>query len=185
MAHFLSLSAWSLEREDTKFGPSSRWSNRDMDPVPEESRTWSTLDYIAYWLSDAANAATWQMASFMLAVGLLWRQALPAIAVGNVIIAVCPFLVQLPQGSNKQIGGYGIDWNHWCTTTHCLPCHNPLFVWILVELLWRCQSSYYRNVLVRSAGESYVPNQYFSQIGSSHSQAQNVSIRCSKRYGHL
>jgi len=88
MAKFFTLSAWSLEREDSKFGPSSRWSNKDMDPVSKQDRTWSTWDYVAYWISDAANAATWQMASSMLAVGLSWRQALPAIAVGNIIIAV-------------------------------------------------------------------------------------------------
>ena len=59
-----------------------------MDPVLPEDRTWTTWDYIAYWVSDATNAASWQLASSMLAVGLSWRQALPAIAVGNIIIAV-------------------------------------------------------------------------------------------------
>lgn len=59
-----------------------------MDPVPPEKRTWSTWDYIAYWISDSANVACWQLASSMLAVGLSWRQALVAIAVGNIIIAV-------------------------------------------------------------------------------------------------
>lgn len=59
-----------------------------MDPVPPEKRTWRTWDFIAYWISDATNAAVWQLASSMLAVGLSWRQALPAIAVGNTIIAV-------------------------------------------------------------------------------------------------
>jgi NCS1 family nucleobase:cation symporter-1 len=58
-----------------------------MDPVLPKDRTWGTWDYIAYWISDATNAAVWQLASSMLAVGLSWRQALPAIAVGNVIIA--------------------------------------------------------------------------------------------------
>jgi len=87
MADFFKLSAWSLEREDSKFCP-SRWSNKDMDPVSKQDRTWSSWDYVVYWISDAANAATWQMASSMLAVGLSWRQALPAIAIGNIIIAV-------------------------------------------------------------------------------------------------
>ena len=63
-----------------------------MDPVLPQDRTWTTWDYIAYWLSDATNAAVWQLASSMLAVGLSWRQALPAIAVGNTIIAVGFFL---------------------------------------------------------------------------------------------
>jgi len=99
MANFFNLSAWSLESENSKFGPSSRWSNKDMDPVPKENRTWSTWDYVAYWISDAANAGTWQIAGSMLAVGLSWRQALPAIAVGNIIIAVCSFVFSSPSNN--------------------------------------------------------------------------------------
>ena len=76
-----------------------------MDPVPPSKRTWTTLNYVAYWISDAMNAAVWELASSMLAIGLSWcvsddyllcvllksydrRQALPAIAVGHIIIAV-------------------------------------------------------------------------------------------------
>ncbi|KJA13308.1 hypothetical protein HYPSUDRAFT_49920 [Hypholoma sublateritium FD-334 SS-4] len=85
---FMHRSYWALnEGHISRFGPSSRWSNKDMDPVPPEKRTWRTWDFIAYWISDATNAAVWQLASSMLAVGLSWRQALPAIAVGNTIIA--------------------------------------------------------------------------------------------------
>lgn len=59
-----------------------------MDPVPPQQRTWSTLNYVAYWVSDATAISNWQLASSMLAVGLSWKQALPAIAVGHTIIAV-------------------------------------------------------------------------------------------------
>lgn len=62
-----------------------------MDPVPPEKRTWSTWDFVAYWISDATNAAVWQLASSMLAIGLSWRQALPAITAGSSIIAVSFF----------------------------------------------------------------------------------------------
>jgi len=81
-------SAWVLEPEPSTFAPNSRWSNKDMDPVPPHARTWSTVNYIAYWISDATNAAVWELASSMIAIGLSWRQALPAIAVGHCIIAV-------------------------------------------------------------------------------------------------
>ncbi|KAH6904538.1 cytosine-purine permease [Coprinopsis sp. MPI-PUGE-AT-0042] len=70
-----------------KFGPNPRWSNKDMDPVPPEKRTWNTFNYITYWVSDALSPASWQLASSMLAVGLSWGQALTAIAVGHLIIA--------------------------------------------------------------------------------------------------
>lgn len=38
-------------------------------------------------ISDAFNVASYELAASMLAVGLSWRQALPAIAVGHVIIS--------------------------------------------------------------------------------------------------
>jgi NCS1 family nucleobase:cation symporter-1 len=100
------LSTWKLEPEPSTFAPSSAWSNQDMDPVPLHKRTWTTLNYIAYWISDATNVASWELASSMLAIGLSWyglysfiddgrcipatrrQQALPAIAVGQIIIAI-------------------------------------------------------------------------------------------------
>ncbi|RXW13820.1 hypothetical protein EST38_g12035 [Candolleomyces aberdarensis] len=85
----------SVETRPGKFGPNSRWSNADMDPVPPSLRTWNSWNYIAYWISDATNVATWQLASSMLAVGLSWQQALGAIAAGHIIIAVSiPSLAQ-------------------------------------------------------------------------------------------
>ncbi|THG96210.1 hypothetical protein EW026_g5587 [Hermanssonia centrifuga] len=85
---YLKPSTWALEPAPSTFAPNSRWSNKDMDPVPPKLRTWNTYNYIAYWISDATNAAVWELASSMLAIGLSWRQALPAIAVGHIIIAV-------------------------------------------------------------------------------------------------
>jgi NCS1 family nucleobase:cation symporter-1 len=78
-----------------------------MDPVSPGHRTWSTWNYVAYWISDAANVPVYELASSMLAIGLSWcaslvpgfsmeeensnsrcrRQALPAIALGHLIIA--------------------------------------------------------------------------------------------------
>ncbi|KAJ7143683.1 permease for cytosine/purines, uracil, thiamine, allantoin-domain-containing protein [Mycena epipterygia] len=59
-----------------------------MDLVPQELRTWSTWNYIAYWISDAMCANSWKLASSMIAVGLSWRQALriPVIALGYILI---------------------------------------------------------------------------------------------------
>ncbi|TFY52823.1 hypothetical protein EVJ58_g9795 [Rhodofomes roseus] len=88
VAAYFKPSAWALEPEHSTFAPSSKWSNKDMDPVPPHERTWTTVNYIAYWISDATNAAVWELASSMLATGLSWRQALPAIAVGHIIISV-------------------------------------------------------------------------------------------------
>ncbi|KAJ3724309.1 permease for cytosine/purines, uracil, thiamine, allantoin-domain-containing protein [Lentinula guzmanii] len=87
-AKWFKPSAWVLEPDQSTLAPTSRWSNKDMDPVPVHLRTWTTWNYVAYWISDAANLPAWELASSMLAIGLNWRQALAAIAVGHTIIAV-------------------------------------------------------------------------------------------------
>ena len=43
-----------------------------MDPVPLNERTWSMFNYVAYWISDTANATSWALASSILVVGLSW-----------------------------------------------------------------------------------------------------------------
>ena len=43
-----------------------------MDPVPRRHRTWSAWNYVAYWISDAANVPMYEFASSMLAIGLSW-----------------------------------------------------------------------------------------------------------------
>jgi hypothetical protein len=47
---------WTLEPEAATFAPNNKWSNIDMDPVPAHLRTWSSWDFIAYWLSDAGTS---------------------------------------------------------------------------------------------------------------------------------
>ncbi|KAH7882152.1 NCS1 nucleoside transporter family [Phlebopus sp. FC_14] len=80
-------STWALEPEETTFAAHG-WSNKDMDPVPPRLRTWTTWNYISYWLSDATNLAVWELASSMLALDPSRRQALPCIAAGYCIISV-------------------------------------------------------------------------------------------------
>ena len=95
-----------------------------MNPVPPEKRTWTTWNYVAYWISDATSASTWQLASSMLAIGLSWRQALPAIAVAQCIIAVATCLNHTSERRSNMIlaGRHSLKWNHWGTTAHFFPC---------------------------------------------------------------
>ncbi|KAJ8090307.1 hypothetical protein PM082_018903 [Marasmius tenuissimus] len=90
LKQYLTPKAWALEPSPSSLAPPGyqKWTNADMDPVPPHRRTWSTKSYIAYWISDAANIASWQLASSMIAIGLSWREALSAIAVGHIIIAI-------------------------------------------------------------------------------------------------
>ncbi|KAH7340532.1 cytosine-purine permease [Rhizoctonia solani] len=89
-----SRSFWEIQPEPSSFAPSNKWSNKDMDPVPMHQRTWTMWDYTSYWLSDGFTVST--VTSSMLAVGLSWRQALPAIAIEQKIT--------LPLQANGTIG---------------------------------------------------------------------------------
>ena len=66
---------------------SSRWTNKDLDPVPPNQRKWGVISFVAYWISDAFNAATWQFASSIIAVGLTWRESLEIVAISFFIIS--------------------------------------------------------------------------------------------------
>ena len=95
-----------------------------MDPVPIEKRTWTTWNYVAYWISDATNVAIWQLASSMLAIGLSWRQALPAIAVAHCVIAVATRFNHTTESRSNMIlaGRHGLKRNSWSTIAHFIPC---------------------------------------------------------------
>ncbi|KAE9967294.1 hypothetical protein EG328_008297 [Venturia inaequalis] len=66
----------------------TRWTNKDMDPVPKEERKWGVISFIAYWISDAFNAATWQFASGIIAIGLTWRESIAIVAVGFFLVSI-------------------------------------------------------------------------------------------------
>ncbi|KAI9827335.1 MAG: hypothetical protein M1819_006977 [Sarea resinae] len=65
-----------------------RWTNKDLDPIPPKDRKWGVWSFIAYWISDAFNAATWQFASSIIAIGLTYRESLAIVAVGFFIISI-------------------------------------------------------------------------------------------------
>ncbi|MCJ1255604.1 hypothetical protein MMC24_003421 [Lignoscripta atroalba] len=66
----------------------ARWTNKDLDPVPRNNRKWGVSSFIAYWISDAFNAATWQFASSIIAIGLTWRESISIVAVSFFIVSI-------------------------------------------------------------------------------------------------
>ncbi|KAI9849439.1 MAG: hypothetical protein M1837_004059 [Sclerophora amabilis] len=78
-----------VEKPESAFSDgSSRWTNKDLDPVPRDARKWGVLSFIAYWISDAFNAATWQFASSIIAIGLTWRESLSIVAISFFIVSI-------------------------------------------------------------------------------------------------
>ncbi|KAI9933799.1 hypothetical protein MW887_004871 [Aspergillus wentii] len=75
----------------------ARWTNRDLDPIPRGLRKWGVWSIVAYWISDAFNAATWQFASSIMAVGLSYRESL-------IIVAVSFFIISFVIAANGAVG---------------------------------------------------------------------------------
>jgi NCS1 family nucleobase:cation symporter-1 len=74
------VSAWKLPKAKSSLAPDHVWTNPDMDPVPVEQQTWTLWTWMAYWATDTINLGTWETASSILAVGLSWREAIPAVS---------------------------------------------------------------------------------------------------------
>ena len=66
-----------------------RWSNEDLDPTPEEKRTWRWQNYVAfYWGLSFGN---WTLGSTMVGIGLNWWEAIIVIFVSQFISSVAMF----------------------------------------------------------------------------------------------
>ncbi|GAA5852070.1 hypothetical protein JCM8547_000148 [Rhodosporidiobolus lusitaniae] len=90
--------ALSVEHELGVNGTTStRWSNQDLNPVPENKRTWSSVDLASYWVSDQFSTATWDLGSTLVSLGLCARQAIP-------LSFVAFFVIGLVMSLNGRIG---------------------------------------------------------------------------------
>lgn len=74
--------------EAGKYGNSPRWSNKDLDPVPVEKRTWSTLDYWSYWCSDMLAPPLASTVSSVMSLGFTARETIPIVFFGFLICSV-------------------------------------------------------------------------------------------------
>lgn len=141
-------SAWVLQPSASTFAPDSNWSNRDMDPVPPKGRTWSTYNYVAYWISDAINPVSWELASSMLAVGLSWYENF-----SSYMPAMLTIVKEASSSSNCSWSHYhrlsdGLERHSWSTTSCWVSCVEPFVLRFLVQLFQHYQSSRLGHVLV-------------------------------------
>jgi len=74
------VKAWELPKQKSALAPEHVWTNEDMDPVKPENQTWTLWTWMAYWATDTINLGTWETASSIIAVGLSWREAIPAVS---------------------------------------------------------------------------------------------------------
>lgn len=126
-------SAWALETTPSSFASSSKWSNKDMDPVPVGKCTWTTWNYIAYWISDATNAAVWELASSMLAIGLSWYEFFSQSGLFETVRQATGSACHSCRPCS-HCSHHGFKRNNRCTPACILSCVKSVIVRILVQL---------------------------------------------------
>lgn len=62
--------------------------NKDLAPIPQSKRTWSTWNYAALWISMSLCIPTYMLASSLIQGGMNWWQAILTIFLGNVIVLI-------------------------------------------------------------------------------------------------
>jgi len=77
-------------------------SNRDLDPVPPERRSWSMYNYIALWFSLSMGITAYQLASSLIAKGMDWKQAVVTVFLGNMLVLI-PMLLNAHAGAKYGI----------------------------------------------------------------------------------
>jgi nucleobase:cation symporter-1, NCS1 family len=126
-----------------------------MDPVPPQQRTWSSWNYIAYWISDATNVAVWELASSMIAVGLSWCVCF---IIGGRVNGLTRRSIQETgiachrSWAYHYFGGHGFERNCRSAPARCIPGTKPVILWLLVQLLQCGQPSHPCAVLVWHTG---------------------------------
>ena len=91
-----------VELIDTRRIEKSPLYNHDLAPVPLASRTWTTYNYAALWVSMAHCIPTYMLASGLMTSGMNWWQALITILLGNTIV-LAPILLNSHPGTKYGI----------------------------------------------------------------------------------
>ncbi|KAM5467015.1 hypothetical protein MauCBS54593_005635 [Microsporum audouinii] len=94
------LKKLEIEHEGTLPDP---WINYDIKPIESRRRTWSAWTFTTYWVLINSNISSYMTGSSLIALGLLWWQAIVAIVIGNLLAALFVVLNSLP-GAYYHIG---------------------------------------------------------------------------------
>jgi len=105
--------------------------NSDLAPVTASARTWTTLNYVALWVSMAACIPTYMLASSLIEEGMNWWQAVFTIFLANVIVLV-PMVLNAHAGTK-----YGIPFPVYCRASFgVLGANIPALLRALVACGW-------------------------------------------------
>ncbi|KAI1337790.1 putative allantoin permease [Xylariaceae sp. FL0016] len=66
--------------------------NEDLLPTPPEKRTWNTLHYFSYYLTQTFSSGSYNLGATLITIGLQWWHGLIAAAIGSFILSIVVIL---------------------------------------------------------------------------------------------
>ena len=107
------------------------YNNDDIKPTSKKLRNWATKDFAILWISISATVVTYMSGSTLIALGMLWWQALFTVFMGT-IITLIPIIL------NSHVGAkYGIPFPVYCRASFGLKGANlPVLIRALVACGW-------------------------------------------------
>ncbi|KKY28539.1 putative ncs1 allantoate transporter [Phaeomoniella chlamydospora] len=121
-----SVKAWELPKQESAVAPPEVWTNPDMDPTPIEHQTWTLWTWMAYWATDTINLGTWETASSIVSVGLIWKDAIPIMVVGTFCVAI-PMVLNGAIGAKMHVpfsvivrSSFGYYLAYFCIASRCI-----------------------------------------------------------------
>ncbi|CCH46198.1 Allantoin permease [Wickerhamomyces ciferrii] len=94
--------------------------NKDLEPVHDEiDRPWRWWNYVSFWIADAFNVNTWQIAATGVQAGLTWWETWISVWIGYSLVGVFLFISQrvgshyhiaFPVSCRTSFGTFGSIW---------------------------------------------------------------------------
>ncbi|TIA88679.1 hypothetical protein E3P99_02457 [Wallemia hederae] len=152
------LTSWlRVEQKDTKTKREQWLTNIDLEPVKAENRTWTSMSFINFWISDSININTLMLCQANIVLGLTWWMSLISVFVGYSITAIfivassrpgATFHLTFPITIRQSWGIYGSIW--------------PIINRVVIAILWFAVQTYIGGNCIRVMIRCWDPNWIYS-----------------------
>ncbi|TIB73842.1 hypothetical protein E3Q23_02870 [Wallemia mellicola] len=146
-------SALRVEQKAAKTKREEWLTNADLEPVKVENRTWSSMSFVNFWISDSININTLMLCQSNIALGLTWWMSLISVLVGYIITAIfivassrpgATYHLTFPVTIRQSWGIYGSLW--------------PIINRVAIAILWFAVQTYIGGNCIRVMIRCWSPN---------------------------
>lgn len=130
----------------------SELTNEDLAPVPQEKRTWNTVNYFSLWVGMAVCIPSYMIAASLISAGMSLWQAIACVFLGNMIVLI-------PMVLNGKVGAkYGIPYPVFARSSFGILGSNiPALLRAIVACGWFGIQSWIGGMAVMAVIKSFWP----------------------------